>query len=512
MSWMNDPRIKPYINELLVRRRVTVGLFVAVNMIALVLAYTWPKGYVADTTILAVERNVIQPLMQGAAATTGVSDRARLARELMNGRQVMNQVIVAAGWTKPDALEVEKKSVVDRLNKRTLINNVGPNLIRIEFRDSDAERAYRTTKAIADIFIQESVNAKSAESQAAFDFIDKQTQEYHKKLTDMEEGLKQFRIENMDVGPGSENDIGQRISGLQQRIETSRQDLKEAEVRKHSLEKQLSGEAEVATVLSREGQYRQRIAELNSKLESLRMSYHDNYPDIVSIRHQIEDLKTAIDEDKKQRDAARAAGQVKIDDSVINNPMYQQLKRDLSETQVKIDTLNARIGEATRQLHSVLERGRRVQGGEASLAELMRDYQVNRDIYQDLLKRRENARVSMNLDKENQGLTFKIQEPAILPTSPSGLRFFHFLVLGLFLGIMIPVGLVVAIIQVDPRVRQSHILSQRYQLPIVTPVPHLWSPREVEVFNNEMGRGALLVSGTLGLIVLVLLLRMTGIA
>jgi len=512
VNWLTDPRVKIYINELIVRRRVAVLIFIGINFAMLVAAYVWPKGYTADTTILASDRNVIQPLMQGAAVTTEVADRARLARELMNGRKVMNQVIVSAGWTKPDASEKEQKAIVDMLNRRTIVTNVGQNLIRIQYRDTDAQRAYRTTKAIADIFIQESINAKAAESQSAFDFIDKQTQEYHSKLSDMEERLKQYRIENIDISPGAEGDISQRMNALQQRIETSRQDLKEAEIKKRSLEKQLSGEAEVATVLSRESQYRQRIGELTNQLETLRLSYHDTYPDIVNLRHQIEDLKRAIEEDKRKREVAKSSGQVTIDDSVINNPMYQQLKRDLSQTQITIDTLNARIGEANRQLQGLLERGKKVHGGEATLAELTRDYQVTRDIYQDLLKRRENARVSMNLDKANQGLTFKIQEPAVLPTQPSGLQFIHFILLGLVLGVAAPLALVIAMVQIDPRVRQLRVLSDRYQLPVISAVPHYWATGEAQSIRHEISGSVLLIAGMLVLIILSVLLRGLGIA
>ena len=36
------------------------------------------------------------------------------------------------------------------------------------------------------------------------------------------------------------------------------------------------------------------------------------------------------------------------------------------------------------------------------------DYEVNRDLYQDLLKRRENARVSMNLDAEQRARLLEI--------------------------------------------------------------------------------------------------------
>src|SRR4030067_500487 len=440
MSLLADPRIKVLLNELLSHRRAAVAVFVVVNLVALVAAIAWPRGYTVSATILVSERNIIQPLMQGAAATTGVTDRARIAREIINGRKVITPVIAGAEWATPDTTQSEREGMIEKLNKRTTIANAGNNLIRIQCRDDDAERAFVTAKTLADICIKESIQEKAAESQAAFEFISSQTTEYHAKLVAMEERLKEFRIANIDVR-GSEGDINQRMTALQVRIEQSTQELREAEIRKKSLDKQLSGEAETATALSREGQYRQRIAELNTQLETLRLNYHETYPDIVRLRHQIADLNEAIVAEKQRRDLARATGQVIIDDSVMNNPMYQQLKRDLSQTQITIDTLQARIAEARHQLNTVLESGKRAQGGEATLAELTRDYQVTRDIYQDLLRRRENARVSMNMDRENQGLTFKIQEAATFPTHPGGLRFWHFIALGIVLVALAQIGL-----------------------------------------------------------------------
>jgi polysaccharide chain length determinant protein (PEP-CTERM system associated) len=510
MSWHADPRIKVLFNEAFRQRRLFVALFIAINLIAVVVAFILPSVFTASTTILVTEKNIIQPLMQGAASTTEVADQSRMAREVMNGRKVMNQVIEAAGWVKADAPDKERKEIIEILNKRTTISNVGKNLIKIEYRDGDAERAYLTTKTLADIFIAESLGSKAAESQGAFEFIDQQTQEYHQKLTEMEEHLKEFRIANVDVRAGSEGDINQRLNALQQRIEQSQQELKEAEVRKKSLEKQLSGEAEVATTISREGQYRQRIAELTGQLETLRLSYHDTYPDIVHLRQQIEDLKQAIEQDKQRRDAAKAAGQITIDDTVINNPMYQQLKRDLSQTHITIDTLNARIGEANQQMNAMLERGKKVHGGEATLAELSRDYQVTRDIYQDLLRRRENARVSMNMDKENQGLTLKIQEPATLPLSPSGLRFVHVIIIGLLLGIAVPAGVVYSKTQIDPRLRQPDPLAERHRLPMLVVVPHLWSSDETTSVFRELEWIVLASFITVSLVGVVTALRMVG--
>src|SRR5512139_2421466 len=204
MSWATDPRIQIYLSELFARRRVAAILFVVTNVAFLAAAFSWPKGYVADTTIVVAERNVIQPLMQGAAATTDITDRARVARELINGRQVMNQVMIVAGWAGPDVSDRGRKEITDYLNRHTSISNAAKNMIRIEYRDSEPDRAYQTAKAIADTFIKESANAKAAESQSAFEFIEKQAQEYHEKLLGMEEKLKDFRIANVDVRPGGD--------------------------------------------------------------------------------------------------------------------------------------------------------------------------------------------------------------------------------------------------------------------------------------------------------------------
>ena len=503
--------VKLLIGELFNSRKAAVGVLVFVMLGLLLTGLVWPKGFVSSTTILVDEKNIIQPLMQGAAVSTEVADRSRLAKETIFGRKLLNQLLMDTGRLKESSSPDEQEKLFKLLRKQTTVGSVTKNIIKIEYRDDDPEQAFITTKRFAELFINEALGAKAAESQAAFDFIDKQVQEYHDKLVQSEEQLKEFRSANADALPGSDTDISSRLSAQQTRIEQSTQELHDAEIKKRSLEKQLSGEAEVATALSREGQYRSRIAELQSQMETLRLSYHDTYPDIVRIRHQIADLNEAIAADRKQRDAAKASGRVVIDDSVINNPMYQQLKRDLSQTQVIIDTQSARIAEAKHQMAGALERGKRVHGGEATLAELTRDYQVNRDIYQDLLKRRENARVSMNMDKERQGLTFRIQEPATLPLEPSGLLFRHFIIAALLLGCLIPVGLVYVKLQLDPRVRIGNMLAERSKLPLLAVVPHLWTPGEVQVVRREIQWLGLLVMGTVIIMALISVLRIVRV-
>jgi polysaccharide chain length determinant protein (PEP-CTERM system associated) len=511
MNLHPEQLIRVLVNEAFHYRKTVVTIFVLTYSVVLAVGLVWPHVYKASTTILVEEKRVIQPLMQGAAVATDVADRARLAREVIYGRKIMDQILESAGWMKKNLTPAEHDQLINKLTGNTTVTNIGKDIIKIEYSDNDPIRAYNITKKFADLFISETISAKVAESQSAYDFIDKQTESYHEKLIKAEEQLKEFRSANLDARPGSEADIGASLNQLQTRIQQATQDLREAEVKKTSLEQQISGEAEVASTLSREGQFRSRIAELQSRLDTLRLSYRDTYPDIVQIKHQIEDLNQAILEDQQMRAAAKASGKVVLNEGMINNPLYQQLKQELSQTKVNIEMLNARIAEAKRTLAQELELGKRVHGGEAALSELTRDYQVNRDIYQDLLRRRENARVSMNLDIDSQGLTIKVQEPVQIPRQTSGLRFLHFIFGGLLLGIILPLGLLVAKIYLDPRVRVSAIVTEKIKLPLLTVVPQLWTPSETQLARREIEWLSLAVSGTLLAVALTSTLRYVGV-
>lgn len=476
--------------EALRYRRQVVASFVLINAVVIGVAMVMPPKYQSSTTIFVEQKNVIQPLMQGAAVSTDVRDQAKLAREIIFSRKLMAQALEEVGLLNKSQSSLEQEWITDAAKARTTITNVGPNLIRIDYRDSDPERAFQTTKKYAELFISESLQLQASESQAAFEFIEKQVNEYHDKLVQAEQQLKEFRTSHIDARPGSEADISRRIDALQSTIEKTTLELKEAKIKEASIEKQLSGEAEVSVSVSREGQLITRIAELQGQVDNLRLTYHDTYPDIVRIKHQIEDLREEVVAVRKQREEARknpkATSQVSLDDSARLNPVYQQLKQQLFDTRTHIETLNTRLIEHKSLLQSGITQATRVHGGEATLAELTRDYEVNRDIYQDLLKRRENARVSRSLDHDKQAQTLRIHDPAFLPLQKSGVRFLYVAVAGFLLSIAAPIGILYALTQVDPRIRFESVISTKLKLPVLGVVPHLWFPKDTRLLFHEL--------------------------
>ncbi len=470
--------------EAFVRRKVVISLFILATLTSIIVGLMWPSRYTSSTTILVEDKNIIQPLMQGTAVDTVANDRASIAREVIYGHRIMNQIAHDAGWINANSTPKEEADVIQNiLIPATQVTHVGDNrnLIKIQYSDSNAKRAFLTAKELADLFISATLQAKAKESEDAFNFIDQQVQQYRAKLTTAEDALKKFQSANLTARPGSEGEIGRNLNTIQDKIDATSESLKEAEIQENSLKKQLYGEATATAEFYREGQYRASIAKLQSRLATLRLNYQDTYPDIVHIKHQIADLDAEIQKGREQAQTAKASGRrPELSTSLVDNPLYQKLRQELSQTQTLIATLRTRLADYQQLLAKELKLGREVHGGEATLAELTRDYTVNRDIYQDLLRRRENARVTMNLDKQKEGLTFQIQDHAMLPLEPEGLRFADFIIVGLFVGLVLPVGLLFAKIKLDPRICDDAVIYEKLRIPMLTVVPHLFSPSEAK--------------------------------
>ena len=473
-------------------------IFAIIATTALVIGMFWPKSYVATTSILAQSSDIITPLLEGRAVPTEVSDRAGLARQVIFSRKVLAEALEAGGWSDTHTSPIERDRIMEQIKDRTQVTAPRPDLVQITYRDSDPERTFKVTQRLAELFIEESRSAKEQESRDAFEFIDNQVTDYHKKLTTAEEGLLKYRSANADAQPGSAADANARISALRTQVEQARTNLMEQQSRESALVAQLSGESEVTAVQTREGLYRAQLIDLQNQLDRLLLTYTEQYPDVVRTRMQMQDIQRQLKDEQDRRSQAAANGKQTPFDNAQFNPLYQELKVRLAELRQEMAATRTRMTTSEAMLNDELDRSRRIAASESALAELTRDYEVNRDIYQDLLKRRENARVSMVLDQEQRGLTFRIQDPAILPLRPSGLRMMHFALAGMVLAVAVPLGLLFALVQFDPRIRSARQLERTTGLVALASIPTYPTVREKMRNRARLAFSALIVVAVFG--------------
>ncbi|MDG9667869.1 hypothetical protein ONV78_09010 [Hahella sp. CR1] len=497
-----DQLPKEAFREIRSRKWLSFFVFLAVSFGTLVVGAFWPQQFTARSVIYVDDQNIIRPLMDGSALTTKVKDHVASVEEVMLSRRVLTRLAEMEdiwGTVKSDAA---KEGIISKVRNNVAVKKTGaPNFIEIEYKDSNAQRVFDVTRELTQLFIEETENSKREESRNAYEFVDKQVKAYQTQLQASEERLKNFLQDNVD---GTAESVGSRISALERQIEEAELALKEAMAQRDALQSQLSGQSRVVRREIADDAYQTRIDELNKKLDSLRLIYLDSYPDIIALKQQIVELE-------KQRAEAVSSGGSSTRSESSFNPIYQELQSELSKALANIDTLRTRQKSLAILLEKERTRMQRIQENQAKIAELTRDYEVNKNIYDDLLKRREKARVSMRLDVEGHGLSYKIHEPAAYPLKPSGFTFRHFAMAGLFLGFLAPIGIAVAFCQVDPRVRTGSILQENTGIPVLATIPYISTPLERRIDRRRTKVILFLALVSIGVYLVYGWMRYTGV-
>src|ERR1700752_2918381 len=137
-----------------------VSLFTVLALAALVLGVLAPKNYVCSTTILAQKSDIIQPLLEGRAVPTGVSDRVSIAKQVIFSRKTLGEILETSGWNASHPDPVMQDRLIEQIKDRTTVTSPRENLIQITYRDSDPDRAYKITERFAELFLKESLATK----------------------------------------------------------------------------------------------------------------------------------------------------------------------------------------------------------------------------------------------------------------------------------------------------------------------------------------------------------------
>ncbi|AQT61408.1 XrtA system polysaccharide chain length determinant [Cellvibrio sp. PSBB023] len=479
---MDKAYLKDLLNSLraeLVRfRYLCVVLFIAVSFLLLFLGITWPKKFTTSAVLFADQTTIIEPLLKGSAEMTKI-DRSEQAREIIWTRGIMLAVAREVGMVDKNASQEEEEQAIRRIRTGLSVKAEGNrSYFRISYVANDPDRSFEVLNAVVNVFMEDTVRKKRAESLGAYNFIDAQVQSYKKQLEQAESRLKDFNSQNTD---GTESEVSTRIAALRQQIEMLNITIEESQARYKTIQQQLGTEGQYLQAKGQVDDLRQRRQTLALQLEQLLLSYEEGYPDIISIRTQIADLDTTIAK-------LQSSGDVYADTQKAENPLYEELRKQLANADVELRSQKRRMESLVALQEQEFARQQRVASNQALLSELTRDYDVIRKTYDDMLQKKEAARLSMTLDIEGQGVSYRIQEPATFPLKPSGFHFIHFALIGPLLGLLLPLGLLVAYVMFDPHLRSARALQK--QLPddiqLIGVIPHYRSPLGDRLLKKDM--------------------------
>ncbi len=431
------------------------SIFFVVALAALAIALVIPKRYDASTLLVVESGSTIKSLVEGRSVATGGMEVAAFSLQVNEGRKIPRELLLFGGFVRPPPAKQpdprEEARLLAQLRSRIKIDSPKEGTIRIAYNDTSPDRAYKMANKLAEIYIREAGEAQARQLREASDFIEMQVKEYGAKLaTCHAQVLAHYR--GLDA-PDPTADAG--IAPVAQpRITLSPEQLAALRTEKASLERQLGPKASAAVAESNAEDNR-KVLQIQGELDRLLATYTDEHPDVKRLRREL----AAAQEAQRVAEEARAKRRAEAQDTALFDDELRRAAR------IRLDAVNTRLwmaGGAPAQ-PTVTPPGNAAEvkpdpelrgiGQDATLSELLRRYEATRDVYQDLLKRRESARVSMELTAQNRGATIRVQEPAELPAAASGLRLMHACAAGLGFAVLLPVGVLIAIVRFDRRVR-----------------------------------------------------------
>jgi len=469
-----------------------------------------PNQYEASARVYVDTQSILKPLLSGMTLLPNLDQQVMFMRRTLISRPNVERVMRMVDLDVKASNAKEHEEMVDKMmSKIQMSGTERDDIYTLSYSSPNAQLGKEVVQAFLTIFVEGSFGGKQGDSDKAIQFIDDQIRSYEQKLVTAENALKDFKIRNMGILPNQGADFSSRLSGASEALNAARLELAEAEQARNAIRRQISGSpaapGQSALPALVDPELEARIAATTKNLDDLRLQYTEQHPDIVANRRLLDQLRARKAEESK---APRSSA----DPGASYSPMLQQLKVALSEAEARVASLQARVAEYSSRVATLRTQSTAVPEIEAQLAQLNRDYELNRENYQKLLASRDSAKLSGDLSSATDMLTFRVIDPPSVPLKPVGPKrlFLFSAVFAAALG----AGLVVALLlsQLRPTFLSQATLRETTGLPILGSISMNWTGEQTVRRKRrllQLGASILLLFGTYGAGVAAIIVRPT---
>jgi len=460
-------------------RWIAVGFAWIIAITGWVIVYKLPDDYQASARIYVDTQNVLKPLMAGMTISPDLQQQVSIMSRTLISRPNVERVVRMVDLDiKVKDVKDQERLVKELMGKIQLGTTGRDNLFTIHYNNQNPKLAKDVVQSLLTIFVEGGLGDKKQDSSSAIRFIDEQIQSYEEKLITGENNLKAFKQKNIGIMPQQGSDYYSQLSRAEEDLNKTRLDLREAEQARDAIRRQIACYEPVLLVDQDESpssivnvELDSRIDALNKNLDTLRLNYTELHPDIISTKRLIAQL-----EERKKEEAKLTRHSV--DPGKNYSPMLQQLNVALAEAEADVASMNARVEEYTARYNRLKSLSNAVPQVEAELAQLNRDYQVNKSNYEKLLERRESAKISGELGSATDLMSFRIIDPPTVPDIPAGpdrSKLYSLVFLG---AILAGIGIAFVISQVRPTFHNQVSLREITGRPILGSIPMIWTSKE----------------------------------
>jgi polysaccharide chain length determinant protein (PEP-CTERM system associated) len=450
------------------------------------IVYTTPDRYEASARVFVDTRSILRPLLEGLAINPDVASGLDLVRAALLSRPNVEKVARETNLDRNARTPEQKDRLIRGIQARITIvamdsrttARAGEGLYRISFEDQNREKSIEVVDTLVKAFVEDALGEKRVGQETAQRFLDEQIADHERRLSEAEARLANFKKQNVGLMPDNRGDYFARLQEATLSLETIRTSLAVAESRRDEIQRQLAGEEpflfgvdggqESTASGGVAGDLTFRIQQLEKTLDELLLRYTEKHPEVISTRATLDELRRRQSEELAQlRSGGQGTGS--LSSSLKTNPIHQGLEIELNRTQIRVAELRQEQAQAQSKVAGLRRRVDTVPEVEAELARLNRDYDVTRQRYLELVKRRETATMSQEADRTGT-VKFQVIDPPAADFRPVAPNRPFLLIAVLLLGLAVGAGVTYLLNQLRPVFLSMQSLAEATGLTVLAGV------------------------------------------
>ena len=447
--------------RLIVRRRwLIISTFLVVTVLTVVVVSRLPDIYTSETLILVDPQKVPESYVH-PTVTGDVRNRLSTLEQQILSATRLQKIIDGLKLYSEERKKMAREEIIGKMRKDITITTVSDfarqdtlQAFKISYNGGNPRLVARVVNELAGLFIEENLKVREQQATGTTEFLESQLQETRKALEAQETKLRDFRLKHIGEMPEQEVADLQILGQLQSQMHLAGEALARAEQQRSMTQAMMTqsvpvidfDDGEVKDPVAAEGHparpaapssdpavsaKAKLLAQLNEKLKR---GYTDRHPDIRKLRADIADEEAKEPhvaeiqpaEVKKPAEPAKdvvavtatetaPAGKGPVVPSTRNPVLITQIRSlddEIGKQKQEQQRLNKQISVYQAKLEAIPVR-------QQETAELVRDYEISKAHYSQLLEKQLSAETATQLEIRQKGEKFSILDPALPAERPS---------------------------------------------------------------------------------------------
>jgi polysaccharide chain length determinant protein (PEP-CTERM system associated) len=464
-----------------------------------------PNRYETTARIYVDSETLLRPLLKGLAVQTDLASQVEYMQRTLLSRPNLDSVIRMTDLELQATSPEKREGMINGLERKITVAAEGraKNLFTVTYEGETPALTLSVVQSLLTIFVESNLGASRTDMDQARKFIEGQISDYERQLKAAEARLANFKVANLGIL--ASGNYTQTVDQARGRLIEIRSQVEDTKVRRESLRQEMASvppyldlNAGTQVIVGGEADLETRIQEAQRTLDMLNQRFTPQHPDVIATKRLVAGLKKQQAEEDAHPTPPPRRNRASPVRQTMPNPVYEQLKLRLVEIEGDLVSLERRANDQAAEVKRLEQLSKTAPAIEAQYASLNRDYDVIKRNYEELVNRRESARMAQEVDAKSNKIQFKIVDPPQLPLKPSGPNRPLFMSMVLLAGLGAGCLFAFVLAQLDDTFASPVTLREAFDLPVLGAISLVATPGAQ---RRNWFRSATFAAACIGLIV-----------